>query len=125
MTISSSAASRKYFDRSSLTFARATSRSRRALPVEPGLGLLLFDDREDFDCGLGNVIEHPDLVDSKAILRLTQASKPLDATLARFRWFESEVASQSIPDLAPNSCRQSLKRLGSVWGQHDVEPHSG
>src|SRR5436309_12313800 len=103
MTISSSAARRKYFERSSLTLARATSRTRRACLVEPGLGLLFFDNREDFDCGLGNVIEHPDLVNSEAILRLTQSSEPLDATLACFRRLESEVTFEGIPDLAADT----------------------
>jgi len=95
------------------------------LPVEPGLGLLLFDDREDFDCGLGNVIEHPDLVDSEAILRLTQASEALDATLAGFRWLESEVTFESIPNLAADTRWQPKKLPAGRRRQHDLEPHSG
>src|SRR5437016_622338 len=114
MTISSSAARRKYFDRSSLTLARATARTRRAFVIEPASGLLLFDDREDFDRSLGNVIEHPDLVHSEAILRLTQASEPLDATLARFRRLESEVTFEGIPDLASDTCWQSPKCLAGI-----------
>src|SRR5437870_6190987 len=120
MTISSSAARRRYFDRSSLTLARATARTRRAFLVEPALGLLLFDDREDFDCGLGNVIEHPDFVDSEAILRLTHAPEPLDATLARLGRLESEVTFEGIPNLAANTRGQSLKRLAGIRCQHDL-----
>ena len=81
----------------------------RAFLVEPGLGLLLVDDREDFDRGLGNVIEHPDLVDSEAILRLTQTSEPLDAALARFRRLESEVTFEGVSDFAPDTRWQPLK----------------
>src|SRR5947209_2319215 len=87
MTISSVAASRKYLDRSSLTLARATALSGLAFLIEPGLRFAFFDDRKDLDRSLGNVIEHPNVADSKAILRLRQPPKPLDATLAGLCWF--------------------------------------
>ena len=114
MTISSAAASRKYFDRSSLTLARATALTGRAFLVEPGLGFLFFDDREDFDCSLGNVIEHPDVVDPEAILRLPQPPEPLDATLAGFGRLESKMALKRIPDLTADMGGESLQRLGGI-----------
>ncbi len=125
MTISSSAASRRYFEKSSLTLARATALIGRACLVEPGLRLRLFDDREDFDGSRGDVIKHPDVVDPKAILRLTQTPKPLDSTLARFRRFEPEVTLERVPDFTPNASWQPLKPGAGVRGQHDLEAHSG
>ena len=56
-------------DRSSLTLARATARVWRAFPLEPGLRFGFGDDREDFDRCFRNVIKHPDVADSQAILR--------------------------------------------------------
>src|SRR5437773_12368479 len=125
MTISSSAASRRYFDRSSLTLASATALMRRAFLIEPALSLLVVDDREDFDCALGNVIKHPDLVDSKPVLWLTQAAQPLDAALARLGRLESKVALKGIPNFRADTCRECLKSLAGVRRQHDLEPHSG
>jgi len=116
MTISSWAASRRYFERSSLTLARATALIGGAFLVEPGLHLLLFDDREDFDCGRGDVIEHPYVVDPKAILRLAQAPKPFDPDLACFRRLESEVTLKGIPDLTADTRGQPLKRRAGVRG---------
>jgi hypothetical protein len=89
ITISSSTASRKYFEKSSFTAARATSlgslRAWRPLLVEPRLCFGFCDDREDLDFGFCNVIEHPDIADTQTVLRLAQAPKTLDSTLADFR----------------------------------------
>src|SRR6266478_1131899 len=85
ITISSPTASRKYLDKSSFTSARATSRvTLRWCPlfVEPRLGFGLRDDREDLDLRFCNVIEHPDVAYSQAVLRLAQTPESLNATLA-------------------------------------------
>jgi hypothetical protein len=66
MTISSLAASRRYFfDKSSLTFASATSRIRGSFLVEPLLRVPFSDDGEDFDCCFFDVIKHPYFIDSQ------------------------------------------------------------
>lgn len=89
ITISSSAASRRYFDRSSLTSASATFLGLawvgRPFRVEPSLRFGFCDDREDLDFGLCNVIEHPDVIDAQAVLRLPQASETLDSAPAVLR----------------------------------------
>jgi hypothetical protein len=54
----------------------------RALLVEPGLRLLFRDDGEDLDFRFSNVIEHPDVANAEAVLRLAHTAKPLDAALA-------------------------------------------
>lgn len=64
ITISPVAASRRYRERSSFTFATATAFIGRAFLLEPRPGLGLRDDREDFDGSFRDVIEHPDLVDT-------------------------------------------------------------
>lgn len=73
MTISSSAASRRYFEKSSFTSASATALGTafaRALLVEPSLRLFFRDDGEDLDLRFSNVIKHPDVVDAQSVLRL-------------------------------------------------------
>jgi hypothetical protein len=54
------------------------------------------DDREDFDGGLCDVIEHPYLVNPQAILRLTETFEPLDPASADLRRLVSQMALQSI-----------------------------
>jgi hypothetical protein len=58
---SSDSASRRYRDKSSFTFARATRRGCDTLLVEPRLARGLRDDGEDLDFLFGDVIENPDL----------------------------------------------------------------
>ena len=64
MTTSPDSASRKYLEKSSFTFARATRRGWDTLRVEPRLGTGLRDDREDVDFSFGDVIEDPYLTHS-------------------------------------------------------------
>jgi len=123
--ISPPAAKRRYFDRSSLTRARATTRVGRAFPIEPGLRLGFGDDGEDFDRCFRNVIKHPDVADSQAILRAAHTSEPLDSTLADLRGFEAEVAFKSIANLAPVVRRKAPESLQGPWGQDDLSTHSG
>ena len=99
--ISPLAAKRRYFDRSSFTRASATTRVGRAFPLEPRLRFGFGDDGEDFDRRFRNVIKHPDVADCQEILRTTQPSEPLDSTFTDLRWFKSEVAFKSIPNLTP------------------------
>src|SRR5215471_6893188 len=100
MMISTSAACRRYLDRSSLTSANATSfgplRFRRPLFLEPSLRFGLCDDGEDFDLRFCNVIEHPNVAVSQPILRLDQAAKAFDPTLARFRRFVAQMHLQRL-----------------------------
>ena len=108
--ISPSAAKRRYFDRSSLTRARATACVGRAFPFEPGLRLGLGDDGEDFDRCFRNVIEHPDVVDPQAVLRTTQTPQPFDSTLAEFGRLEPEMALDRITNPGPDMRRETPKR---------------
>lgn len=89
ITISSSTANRRYFERSSFTAARATSlgsfRAWRPLLVEPRLRFGFRDDSEDLDFRFCNVIEHPDIAHAQTVLRLAQAPETFDSTLADFR----------------------------------------
>src|SRR5437762_11552658 len=84
ITISSSTAIRRYFDRSSLISTRPTAlgvvRGCRPLLVEPCLGVGFRDDGEDLDLRFCNVIKHPDVVHSQAVLRLAQTRKSRGAT---------------------------------------------
>ena len=98
--ISPSVASLRYFDRSSLTFARATALVGRAFPLEPGLRFGFGDDGEDVDRCFRNVIEHPDVANPKAILWPAQTAEPFDATLAHFCRLEPEVAFEGVSNLA-------------------------
>jgi len=59
MRISSPAARRKYFDKSSLTFASATSRIRGSFFRELLLRVCLLDNGKDFDRCFFDVIKHP------------------------------------------------------------------
>src|SRR6266446_2760165 len=81
ITISSRSASRRYFERSSLTFARATSRFGNAFFGKPGFRFGFGDDGEDLDRLACDVIEHPDVVHSEPKLRAAQPPEPLDAAL--------------------------------------------
>jgi hypothetical protein len=84
---SSSSAKRRYFERSSFTAARATSRGplfAGAFLVEPRLGFGFPDEGEDLDLRFSNVIEHPDVIDAQAILRLTGPAQAFDRLLLTF-----------------------------------------
>jgi hypothetical protein len=101
ITISSLAASRKYLERSSFTSASATSLTPlrwRALFVEPRLHFGLRDDREDLDLRLCNVIEHPDVANSQAILRLAQTPESLDPTPADLHRFVCQMNVKRLLD---------------------------
>src|SRR5262245_25142849 len=123
--ISPSVASLRYFDRSSLTFARATALGGRAFPLEPGLRFGFGDDGEDVDCCFRNVIKHPDVANSKAKLWPAQTAEPFDATLADLCRLESEVAFKSISNLASIARRKALERLHGSRSQDDLPAHSG
>src|SRR3990167_2314776 len=98
--ISSVAARRRYFERSSLTFASATVVGCARF-VEPPLRRGFGDDGEVFDRTLGNVIEHPDIVDAQTVLRLLHPAQALDAALADLRRSEPKVALHGVAHLAP------------------------
>ncbi|MGH9330056.1 MAG: hypothetical protein ACRD09_06410, partial [Vicinamibacterales bacterium] len=102
MTISLSTARRKYFERSSLTSARGTTLvaglGGRALRIEPALRLGFRDDREDLDLRFCNVIEHPDVANPQAILRLAQTSESLDSALADLRRLVRQVQGKRLRD---------------------------
>jgi hypothetical protein len=102
MTISSLTARRRYLDKSSLTFANATSRIRDSFFGELLLRGRLLEDRKDFDCCFFDVIKHPYFINSQAILRPAYATKPFDTTLADLRRFVTQVKFKSIATLAPD-----------------------
>jgi len=127
ITISSSTASRRYFERSSLTSARATSFALlgwRTLFVEPGLRFGLRDNCEDLDLRLCNVIEHPDVANAQAILRLAQAPEALDPTLADLRRLVRHVYDERLRDARPNRHREILEGRRGCRRKDDLECHS-
>ena len=128
ITISSSTASRRYFDKSSFISARATSRAAlrwRPLLVEPRLGVRFRDDREDLDLRLCNVIEHPDVSDPQAILRLAHPPEPLDPTLADLCRLVRQVHVERLYDARPKRHRQILERPCSSRRKNDLKCHCG
>src|SRR5256885_16538586 len=104
MTISSPVASRRYLDKSSLTFANATSRIRGLFRVEPLLRVRFLEDGKDFDCCFFDVIKHPYFINSQAILRPADATQPFDTTLANLGRFVTQVNFKSIANLTPDAC---------------------
>ena len=125
MMTSSLVARRRYLEKSSLTAERATSRDRRAFFVEPRVGLLLGDDGEDFDRCFRNVREHPDLSDSKSVLRLAQPTKALDTTLATLARRVAQMTCQCIFDPRPVISGKLPEALRGFRCQDDRETHFG
>ncbi len=62
------------------------------------LRLGLCDDGEQLDLRFCNVKKRLDVANSQAILRLAEASKSLDATLADFRRFVGQVHADGLDD---------------------------
>ena len=91
-----------------MTLARATRRTWGALLVEPRLRLGFRDNREDLDLCFGDVIEHPYLAYPKAVLRLVESPKPLDAALAQLRRLEPKVQFDTIPNLRSRMGRKQV-----------------
>jgi hypothetical protein len=85
ITISAPAASLRYREKSSFTFAKATRRVWGSLLVEPLVGRRFRDDREDLDRRFGDVIKDPNLVHPQAVLRVLQAAKAFDPASADLR----------------------------------------
>jgi hypothetical protein len=129
ITISSSAASRRYFDRSSFTSASATSRGLvrlwRPFCVEPGLRFCLGDDREDLDFRFCNVIEHPDITDVQAVLRLAESSKALDSTLAELCRLVCQMHVKSPLYASADRHRQAFQRDCRCRRESDFKFQSG
>ena len=110
MTTSSRSARRRYFERSSLTSARATARRGRAFCVEPRSRPGLGDHAHDFDGRFCNVIEHPDVADPRAELRLARPPQPCDPASADLRRFMPELHLNGVPDFTPNERRKRPQR---------------
>ena len=129
MTISSSTANRRYFDRSSLISARATALGLvsgwRPLLFEPRLRVGFRDDSEDLDLRFCNVIKHPDVAHSEAVLGLAQTPESLDAALADLRWCVREVQFEGLLDSGANRHRQVLQRGHGLRSQNDLKSQSG
>jgi hypothetical protein len=128
MTISSSTANRRYFDRSSLISARATALGLvgwRPLPFEPRLRVGFRDDSEDLDLRFCNVIKHPDVAHSEAVLGLAQTPESFDAALADLCWVVREVQFEGLLDSGANRHRQVLQRGHCLRSQNDLKSQSG
>ena len=106
-----------------MTSARATRRGRGSLFREPGLGLLLRDDGEDFNRRFGDVIEHPDLIHPKPILRPIQATQAPDAALAQLGRLVAQVQLDGVPDTLLEVGPQSSQALNRLRGQDYLERH--
>src|SRR5436309_2524882 len=123
MTISSDSAKRRNRDRSSLTSASATWRTRRPVPGEPVRGFSFRDDREDLDGFARDVIEHPHFPDPEAILRLAHAPQPFDPALAHPGGLVPQVPFEGVPHLGAAMGRQRPESLGRRGGQNDRVRH--
>src|SRR5438067_5200746 len=99
MTISPSSASRRYRDRSSFTWASATSRLGSSARREPRRGFVFRDDREDFDPVFFDLIEHPNFSHPEPVLGLAQPAQPFDSALADLGRLMPQVPVDGIPDL--------------------------
>lgn len=128
MTISSSAASRRYLEKSSFTSASATALGAafaRALLVEPSLRLLFRDDGEDLDLRFSNVIKHPDVINAKPVLRLAQAAEPLDSALAHLCRLVPQMPLDRVLHACTNRRRQPLQSRNSFRREDDLISQSG
>jgi hypothetical protein len=118
------AASLRYREKSSFTFARAIRRGRSTLLREPTLGLALRDDREDFDVCLCNVIEHPDLVCPEPVLRPPQATQPLDAATTELGGLMAQVLLDGAPHTRSDVSAKFPKPCDRIWGEDDLKSNS-
>lgn len=123
--ISSRSASRRYFERSSLIFARATSRFGNPFLDELGFSLRFGDDGEDLDRLARDVIEHPDVIHSEPKLRAAQPPEPLDAALTYPSWVMTQMRFDCIPYPRPGISLEAPERLGRGWREDDRVTHSG
>jgi hypothetical protein len=125
MTTSSLVARRRYLEKSSFTFAKATVRLGRPFLFEPFPGFALRDDPEDFDGFVRDVIEHPDVAYPEAELRFCHPPQSLDPAPAHPGWLVSQVGFQRIAELGTLLCGQRPKVFYCLRGENDLEPHSG
>lgn len=105
--------------------ARATLRTGRTLVLEPGVGLRLRDDCENFDCCLCDVIEHPDFIEPEPILGTIEPAETFDATLADLLRLEAQVEFDTFPNRRAKMSAQCSKLLRGARREDDLEPHSG
>ena len=66
--------------------------------LEPRFRLGFRDDRKDLDFFVGDVIENAYLFNAEAVLRLSEPTKTLDATLGDLRRLVPEVGLESLLD---------------------------
>ena len=92
---------------------------------EPRLGLLLRDDREDFDGFVPDVIEHPHFAYAEAVLRFVHASEPFYPALAHPLRLMAQMRFNGLADLGAQSSWQRSQVLPGLRGQDDLEAHSG
>ena len=123
ITISSCAARRRYFERSSFTSANATAWPWCAVVREPSLRLACGDDGKDLDRRFCNVIEHPDVTDAQSVLRLAKPAQTLNATLTDLRWLVSEVTVDAVPHEGALAARQTSKHTHRFRRHNDRERH--
>src|SRR3989442_14103358 len=123
MTISSDSAKRRNLDRSSLTSASATWRTRRPVVDEPVRSCGFRDDREDLDGFARDVIEHSHFPGPEAILRLAHAPQPFDPALADPGGLVPQVPLEGVPHLGAAIGRQRPEGLGRRGGQNDRVRH--
>lgn len=123
--ISSSAATRKYRERSSFTSARGTARVWLAVLREPRLGLAFRDDGEDLDRFVRDVIEHPGFVNAQPELGPAQPPKALDAALADLGRFVAQVPLDAVPDLRAVMSREPIQLADGARCEDDLVAHSG
>jgi hypothetical protein len=88
------------------------------------LRLCLGDDGEDLNGRFCNVIEHPDVAYSQAILRPREPTKPFDPASADLRGREPQVHFQRITHLGTDSRWQVSECLLRLGSQDDIVTHS-
>ena len=94
--------------------------------IEPRLGLVLRNDRQNVDLIALDIVENANLPDTQPKLWLANASQPLDPASAALCRLVPEVALDSVPNLGANSSRpQSAVVVGGLRRNDDLESHSG
>jgi hypothetical protein len=92
---------------------------------EPFVGSFFFEDGEDVNVGLGDVVIDAEIIDAETILRLAKATVSLDAGLALFARFVAEMSFDGRCDGRAINCAKPLQILDSLWSEDDLIRHSG
>src|SRR5262249_788100 len=126
MTIASVSARRRYLDRSSLISDRATCFIAFTMFPKPSIGLGFRHDGQDLNHLFDHIVIHPNIVaDAKAVLGMSQPSKPLDPALARPGWLVPQMLLNAVSHRSAYVALELAQILGRFRGEQDFVAHSG